>query len=97
MAIERKCPNCGKWNGEEDHCVNCGTLISPVLIEEAREVERERRRQSVPLTALDKFILGWKHHPFFLIRWIYYILYSIGLAFFAIASFFAWMAASPNG
>lgn len=97
MAVERKCLKCGTWNRDEDHCSNCGELISPILIEEEREKEREARRESMPPTALDRFVIAWKNHPFFLIRWIYYILYSIGFAFFAIASFFAWMAASPNG
>jgi len=95
--VERKCPNCGTWNKDNDYCTQCHTTISPILIEEEREKEREIRRNNIPPTKLDRFVDGWKNHPFFLLRWLYYLLYSIGFTFIAIASFFAWLAASPNG
>lgn len=97
MAIERKCPNCATWNSDNDYCSSCGTLISPTIIEEEREKEREERRNNVPLSKTDIFINKWKNSRFFLLRWLYKILYTISVVFIAIASFFAWMAASPNG
>lgn len=97
MAIERKCPKCTIWNKDNDYCTNCGTLISPVIIEEQREKEREERRNNAPLSKTDIFIDKWKNSRFFLLRWLYKILYTISVIFIGIASFFAWMAASPNG
>lgn len=97
MAVERKCPNCSKWNLDVDNCISCGTLISPIKIEEERERIREEIRQNVPPNNLDIFIDKWKNSRFFLLRWLYKIVYTISVVFFAIASFFAWMAASPNG
>lgn len=97
MAIERKCPNCGIWNQDNDYCSSCGTLISPIIIEEEREKEREERRKNAPLSKTDIFINNWKNSRFLLLRWLYKILYTISVIFIGIASFFAWMAASPNG
>lgn len=97
MAIERKCPSCATWNKDNDYCSNCGTLISPIIIEEQREKVREERRNSIPPTKAEIFLDKWKNSRFFLLRVLYKILYTISVIFIAIASFFAWMAASPNG
>lgn len=97
MAIQRKCSNCATWNGENDYCSQCGEVLNPVLIEENREAERESRRQRRQPDQLDRFLLSWKYSRFLLLRWLYYLLRSIAILFFAIASFFAWLAASPNG
>lgn len=96
MAVERKCLNCGKWNGDEDHCISCGALLSPELIEEKREEERVQRRYRPP-DRFDHFIHAWKHSRFFALKGLYYVLYTIGFIFFSVAAFFAWLAASPNG
>ena len=97
MAVKRKCSACGTWNEDEDHCMKCGQLISPILIEEIRETQREERRNSIPPTKLDLFIESWKHSKYFILRVLFQILYAISFAFIAIASFFAYLAASPNG
>lgn len=97
MATERKCPSCGTWNKDEDYCTNCGALISPKIIEEKREEAREERRNSIPPTKLDLFLERWKNSKYLLLRIIYQIVYAISVTFIAIASFFAWLAASPNG
>jgi hypothetical protein len=96
MATERKCPNCQQWNKDEDYCSNCGTVLSPKIIEEQREIEREKKRYRPP-TRFDRFIASWKNSRFWLLRILYKIVYTIGVIFIAIASFFAWLAASPNG
>ncbi len=96
MATERKCPRCQTWNKDEDYCVNCGEVLSPKIIEEKREEERKKRRYRPP-TKFDKFIENWKNSRFWLLRVLYQVLYTIGVVFVAIASFFAWLAASPNG
>ena len=97
MATERKCPTCGTWNKDEDYCTQCGTVLSPQLIEEKREEEREQRRNSIPPSKIDLFLKKWEHSNFLLLRILYKIVYGVTVAFIAIASFFAWLAASPNG
>lgn len=97
MAVERKCLVCQTWNKDNDYCVSCGNLLSPKIIEEKREQEREERRNSIPPTPLDLFIEQWKNSRFWLWRVLYQVLYGVAIIFFAIASFFAYLAASPNG
>jgi hypothetical protein len=97
MPVERKCTQCGTWNGAEDRCTNCDNPISPELIEEIREEKREAIRNAKEPTWLDHFLIGWKHHRFFLVKASYYVIYTIAFIFFSIAAFFAWLAASPNG
>lgn len=97
MATERKCPSCETWNKDEDHCTKCGTLLSPQIIEEKREEAREERRNSKPPTKFDLFLERWENSKYVGLRILYKIVYGVSVAFFAIASFFAWIAASPNG
>lgn len=94
--IQRKCPSCGTWNKANSHCVNCNALLDPVLIQ-VEESNSRKPTWTKKETAFDRFILKWQNHPFAPLRWLYKILYTIGVVFFAIASFFAWLAASPNG
>jgi len=96
MATERKCPNCQTWNKNNDYCTECNTLLSPVIIEQEREKEREKRRYRPP-SKLDIFIDKWKNSRFLIMRILFKIVYSVAVIFFSIASFFAWLAASPNG
>ncbi len=97
MGVERKCPKCGTWNQENDNCVSCGELLSPQKIEEEREAVREKIRQSTPPPALDVFLAKWKNSRFWLLRVLYKIIRTIAFIFLGIASFFAYLAASPNG
>lgn len=97
MATEIKCPSCSTWNKDEDYCTNCGTLISPKIIEEQREAVREERRNSIPPTKFDLFLKRWENSKYLFMRVLYKIVYTITVGFIAIASFFAWLAASPNG
>ena len=97
MGIQRKCSKCLTWNNDESNCKNCNELIDPVLIEVEREKVREVVRNSVPPTKLDVFIDRWKNSKYLVLRILYKILYSIAVIFVSIATFFAWLAASPNG
>lgn len=97
MATERKCPSCNTWNKDEDYCTSCDTLLSPKIIEEKREEEREERRKNQPLTKFDLFLRRWENSKYIILRILYKIVYAISIGFFAVASFFAWLAASPNG
>lgn len=97
MGVQRKCHKCATWNNAETHCVQCNELIDPILIEEEREKVREEIRNSIPPTKLDVFIDRWKNSKYLVLRITYKVLYSIAVVFAAIATFFAWLAASPNG
>jgi hypothetical protein len=97
MASERKCPSCSTWNKDEDFCTSCGLLLSPKIIEEKREEVREERRNNIPPTKFDLFLERWKNSNYLLLRVLYKIVYAISVTFIAIASFFAWLAATPNG
>jgi methionyl-tRNA synthetase len=96
MSVERKCLNCGTWNKDNDYCISCGEAVSPIIIENTREEAREKKRFRPP-NKFDLFIVKWKNSKYWILRVIYKILYTIAFIFFAIASFFAWIAASPNG
>ena len=97
MGVKRKCASCNTWNNDEDYCTVCNTTLSPIIIENIREEEREEIRRNKPPTKLDIFIEKWKNSSNILIKGSYYILYTIGFIFFSIAGFFAWLAATPNG
>jgi hypothetical protein len=97
MATERKCPSCNIWNKDEDYCTNCNTVLSPQLIENKREEAREERRKNKPPTKFDIFLTRWENSKYLALRILYKVVYAISIGFFAVASFFAWLAASPNG
>ncbi len=97
MSTERKCPSCGKWNLDQDYCTACKTLLSPIIIEEKREAEREHRRLTTPPSSMDIFLDKWKNHRFWVLRILYKIVYTVSVIFVGIASLFAYLAASPNG
>lgn len=97
MAVERKCLNCGTWNTDNDYCTNCNNAVSPIIIEEKREAKREEIRNNRVPSKLDLFIDKWQNSRFWILRVLYKILYTIGVIFFSIAGFFAWLSASPNG
>lgn len=97
MSVERKCPSCNNWNREEDFCTVCGTILSPEIIEEKREEEREIRRQNVPKTSFEVFIENWENSRFLLLRIIYKILYTIWAIVMGIAFLFAYLTIGSNG
>lgn len=97
MSVERKCPGCNHWNGSEDYCTFCGTVLSPEIIEKKREEEREIRRQSEPKTPLDIFLENWENSRFLLFRIIFKIVYTIWAIVMGIAFFFAYLTIGSNG
>ena len=97
MSVERKCPSCNHWNKNEDYCSKCGTVLSPQIIEQKREEEREFRRQSTPKTSFDEFIEKWENSRFWILRIIYKILYTIWAIVMGIAFLFAYLTIGSNG
>lgn len=97
MSVERKCPSCNQWNKDEDYCSHCGTVLSPEIIEQKREQEREIRRENEPKSSFDKFIENWENSRFWLLRIIFKILYTIWAIVMGIAFFFAYLTIGSNG
>lgn len=97
MSVERKCPSCNQWNRDKDYCGVCGTVLSPVIIEQKREEQREIRRQNVEQTPLDIFLNNWENSRFILLRIIYKILYTIWAIVMGVAFFFAYLTIGSNG
>jgi hypothetical protein len=91
--IERKCLNCGTWNGAQHFCTSCHTAISPEAIQKS---ENAVRAQELLLQKPDKLDLLFdkaKHSRFLLVRILFYILYSVGFIVFAIGAFAAYLIA----
>lgn len=97
MPVERKCPVCSHWNGSENHCSVCGTVLSPEIIEKQREEEREARRKNQPKTPLDHFLENWENSRFYLLRITFKIVYTIWAIVMGIAFFFAYLTIGSNG
>ena len=97
MSVQRKCTNCQTWNSDVDYCSKCGALISSTIIEEHREVKRENRRKNKAPSDLELFIKKWEGSKYLVLRILYKIVYTVAFIFFAIASFFAYLAAAPSG
>lgn len=98
MAIKRKCPECDTWNdGAADYCITCNELISPTIIEEIRKKKREDIERQKPKDKIDIFLEKWKTSRFFLVRMVYYIVYSIVAIVGGISLFFAYITVGANG
>jgi len=96
-TIERKCSNCGQWNGAEDYCKKCNSPISIKVIEAIETVEKKRIEAKKPEDKFDIWLNKVRHHRFFLIRFIFYIFYSVWIVFMGIGSFVAWLTAWSVG
>ncbi|MCO5260269.1 MAG: hypothetical protein M9916_09015 [Crocinitomicaceae bacterium] len=97
MSVERKCPSCKQWNKDEDYCVACGTILSPQIIEENREKERELTRTVWKKTKVDIFFEKWKNTRFLPLKIIYYIFYSAWMIVMGVAFLFAYLTVGVNG
>ncbi len=96
-TIERKCSKCGQWNKSLDICQNCH---APISIEAIEKIENQVKQEKELKKEDDKFDLlmeKLKQHPNILVRGVFYIFYSVGLAFMAIGSFFAFLTAWASG
>lgn len=95
--IQRKCSHCGTWNKNVDYCSNCNQPISLQEIEKKAAKVKAIIAKNKPKDKIDLAIEKLKHHPFFLVRWIFTIVQGIFLVFMAIGSliayFIAWAAA----
>lgn len=97
MAIQRRCPSCRAWNGDEDHCIHCGEVLDPELIRENQHAIREERRKKERPSQLDMFVESWKNSRWLLLRGLYWVAYSVWFVIFSIVSFFLVLIAGTPG
>lgn len=90
-----KCNKCGVFNTNRDHCKNCGELISFQKKEELRAEKIHQELIKEELTKLENpnFVTRLKRHPFFLTRFLGWILYSVWFVISAIGAGLAWFVA----
>ena len=97
MSTERKCPKCGFWNQNQDHCSNCNQLLNPDIIRKKEVIKQRKAFSSKPPDQLDLFLQKFKNSKLFFVRWIYYVLYSIWFVFGVTISFILYMVAGTVG
>jgi len=89
--IERKCLKCGNWNGAEKFCKICGAALAPdEIIKEEQELKRNESANVAP-DKLDLLIQRARGSKYFIVRMLFYSVYSVALIVTAIASFFAYL------
>ena len=95
-TVQIKCPNCGLFNTNTDHCSNCGTLLSykkrRELAHKAEEKKRLSRKKTKEKTTPSWIGSGEKSN-YLIVRVGAKILKSITVIVIAIGAFFAWLFA----
>lgn len=80
-TVKRKCPKCGTWNGSENNCTSCGEILNYNIIRKKEDEKRVKEFSTKPPDGIENFLNKFKNSKFFLIRWVYYILYSVWFIF----------------
>ena len=89
-----KCPSCGIYNKNAEHCINCGAILS---YKKRREKARKKTEDERKKRALDEqknnpsLFEKYENHRFLLVRVCVKVLRSIWLVFLAIGTFIAWL------
>ncbi len=95
----KKCPKCNTTNIDTDICKNCGEILSYKKKQELRE-QKMREEQITKLkeaTDNPNFVERMKKHPFFLVRILGYMLYSVVVVVSVIGGGLAWLTAMVMG
>lgn len=94
--IQRRCPKCNEWSTDSEHCNFCGELISSERIAEIRDEERKMQMKAKSRDQFDSWlehnINALEHSPYFLIRTMFKVVYSIWFTVMAVGSFVAYIA-----
>lgn len=87
-----KCSSCGTFNTNNDYCVNCNSLISHQKKRELKEAAVKQKEIDKVLYEINNpnFVKRLKKHPFLLLRFIGWILYSAIMVVSAIGAGLAW-------
>ncbi len=97
MNRNQKCPKCGTWNLNKNNCASCGQLLNHEMKrQEEAQVKAEEIANRAP-DKIDLFLDQMKHSPWWLVKGLYYLGFSIYTIFVAIASFFMMMIAWGPG
>lgn len=100
MAFQSKikCPNCGYFNTNRDHCKQCGTLINPKLRREQQDQkrieDRKKKEKSREKGPIGQFIEQNRKHKNIFIRLFFQLVYGIWFIVMAIGAFIAWLFAA---
>jgi hypothetical protein len=95
--IERKCLKCQTWNQDERFCKNCGAALAPDEIIKEEDEKRALLESQKKPDKLDVLLNKAKHSKYLPVRILYYLLYSVAMVVFAIASFTAYLVAWSPG
>lgn len=90
-----KCPSCGTFNTDREYCKNCGDIISHSKKEElrAKKVKEEAIAEALEKINDPSFVERLKKHPFFLVKFLGWILYSAWFVVSSIGAGLAWFVA----
>lgn len=90
-----RCPNCGVFNTDKNYCESCNFLISHQEKEATRasEVREKEMLEAIEKIEQVNFVDRLRSHPFFLIRFLGWILNSIWIVLNIIGGLVAWFVA----
>lgn len=87
MTISRKCPECGAWTDNADHCAHCGKLLNYEIQREQELAAQEKAFKERQLDTMEKTLASMKASSNLLVKWAYYVIYSVWFSFVVISSF----------
>ncbi|MDW5290854.1 hypothetical protein [Formosa sp. PL04] len=93
-TVQIKCPNCGLFNTNADHCSNCGTLLSYKKRRELAHEEQEKKRKEREETkkkSSPSWIESGENSNYLIVRIGAKIMKSVAMIVIAIGAFFAWL------
>lgn len=90
-----KCPSCNTFNKNLDYCKFCNTLLSHQKKVEIKEASIKQKQVEEVIYEMEhpNFAERLKKHPFFIYRFLGWILYSVILIVSAIGAGLAWFIA----
>ncbi|MES2628504.1 MAG: hypothetical protein V4616_05995 [Bacteroidota bacterium] len=97
QTTSRKCPNCGTWNTDTDHCESCDHLLNyqVKLVQEQEQREQDWREREKD--KMDLYLARFRNSRYWPVKVVYYILYSVWFLLFTIVSFLAFVVLSHPG
>ena len=85
------------WNTNVTHCSNCGAILDPHLQLKRENELREEAVRNRTKDKVDLFLEHFKTSRWWLVKGLYYVLYSVWFLLFTIVSFFIYMVAAGPG
>jgi hypothetical protein len=94
--IERKCLECHTWNKDEDYCNSCNAPLSPKALDLVRSEKMALEEANRPRTLLEKYKTKAENSKYLIVRFSFYMIYSVLLIIGGFAAFLAWLTAMAN-